>query len=76
MERQAPLIMVVDDNPDFLDVVSHILEAKGYRVCCCAAADEAQALRIPADSRKIPYVMKHLKAIGEARDRLGRVARK
>lgn len=41
--EQAPLVMVVDDNVPFLEVVEVILEARGYRVLCCTGPEEALA---------------------------------
>ena len=38
---QAPLVMVVDDNVPFLEVVEVVLQARGYRVVCCTNPDEA-----------------------------------
>jgi CheY-like chemotaxis protein len=37
----APLVMVVDDDPDFLEICRHVLQAGGYRVACAADPDEA-----------------------------------
>jgi len=37
----APLIMLVDDDPDFLEVNRAVLEAHGYRVACAGSAGEA-----------------------------------
>ena len=39
----APLILLVDDDRDFLDIHRRLLEGAGYRVACCAAPDEAVA---------------------------------
>ena len=41
-QAEAPLILLVDDDPDFLKMNSHILERKGYRVLC--APDPKTAL--------------------------------
>jgi CheY-like chemotaxis protein len=41
MSNAAPLILLVDDDMDFLEINRHILEPKGYRVVC--AADPKQA---------------------------------
>jgi CheY-like chemotaxis protein len=38
----APLVLVVDDDPDILDAICDILEGEGYRVA--RARDGAQAL--------------------------------
>jgi putative two-component system response regulator len=48
MMQQAPLVMVVDDNVPFLEVVEVVLQARGYRVVCCTGPDEALA-RIHAE---------------------------
>lgn len=37
----APLILLVDDDPDFLQVYQAILEPKGYRVATACDAKEA-----------------------------------
>lgn len=42
MAADMPLIMLVDDDPDFLDINRHILEPAGYRVRC--ATDPQAAL--------------------------------
>ena len=34
MPGDAPLILLVDDDDDFLDINRHILEPNGYRVTC------------------------------------------
>lgn len=39
---QPALILIVDDDYDFLEINRHILEAAGYRVVC--ASDPAQAV--------------------------------
>lgn len=41
MRNPAPLILLIDDDVDFLEINRHILEPKGYRVVC--AADPKQA---------------------------------
>ena len=41
MGRIAPLVMVVDDDLDFLEICRHVLESGGYRVACCTDADVA-----------------------------------
>ena len=38
-----PLILVVDDDVDFLELTRNVLEREGYRVACCAQAREALA---------------------------------
>ena len=43
VRKQAPLIMVVDDDLDFLEIQRHVIEAGGYRVSC--ASDPHDALR-------------------------------
>ncbi len=39
---EAPLILLIDDDPDFLDINRHVLEAANYRVV--AFTDARQAL--------------------------------
>jgi CheY-like chemotaxis protein len=41
MGRQPPLVMVVDDDLDFLEICRHVLQTGGYRVACVAEPDEA-----------------------------------
>jgi CheY-like chemotaxis protein len=41
MPNAAPLILLVDDDVDFLEINRHILEPRGYRVVC--AGDPKQA---------------------------------
>ncbi len=36
-----PLILLVDDDRDFLDIHRRLLEASGYRVVCCRGVEEA-----------------------------------
>ena len=46
MARSAALIVLVDDDPDFLELQKRILEQRGYRTRCFSAADEAlEAMR-------------------------------
>ncbi len=42
-------ILLVDDDHDFLEMTSHVLEAAGYRVVC--TSDPAQALQLVAAER-------------------------
>jgi len=35
MSAAAALILIVDDDVDFLEINRHILEPRGYRVVCC-----------------------------------------
>lgn len=39
-----PLVMIVDDDPHVVDIVSHLLNGSGYRTV--AASDPEEALRI------------------------------
>jgi len=39
----SPLILIVDDDPDVLRVLSRGLTRRGYRVLCASAADSAYA---------------------------------
>jgi CheY-like chemotaxis protein len=41
MGSVAPLVMIVDDDLDFLEICRHVLEAGGYRVVCVAEPEEA-----------------------------------
>ncbi|MGD8451732.1 MAG: response regulator [Phycisphaerae bacterium] len=41
MSAEAPLILLVDDDIDFLEINRHILEPQGYRVECCTDPEEA-----------------------------------
>jgi len=41
MVDSAPLILLVDDDVDFLEINRLILEPQGYRVRCCSNPDEA-----------------------------------
>jgi chemosensory pili system protein ChpA (sensor histidine kinase/response regulator) len=43
MGRTPLLVMVVDDDLDFLEICRHVLQVGGYRVAC--AADPAEALQ-------------------------------
>jgi CheY-like chemotaxis protein len=43
MPDHTPLIVLVDDDWDFLDVQRTILEEKGYRVACVSDPDDALA---------------------------------
>jgi len=43
MTEQAPLVMFVDDNTAFLEVVEPVIQAQGYRVLCCTGPAEALA---------------------------------
>ena len=40
-DQSQPLILLVDDDVDCLEVNRHFLEAAGYRVACCFDPDEA-----------------------------------
>ena len=41
MTQQVPLVMLVDDNVAFLDVVEPLIQTRGYRVVCCTGPTEA-----------------------------------
>jgi CheY-like chemotaxis protein len=43
MPERQPLILVVDDDPDFLGLYRQVLEKGGYQVQCCATPDDALA---------------------------------
>jgi CheY-like chemotaxis protein len=38
---ESPLIMLIDDDVDFVNLNKHILESKGYRVVSCFGTEEA-----------------------------------
>jgi CheY-like chemotaxis protein len=38
---EAQLIMLVDDDPDFVELNKHILESRGYRVVSCFNPEDA-----------------------------------
>jgi CheY-like chemotaxis protein len=38
---ESPMIMLVDDDVDFINLNKHILESKGYRVASCFGTEEA-----------------------------------
>lgn len=40
----SPLILIVDDDPDFVEMTRTVLEAEGYRVLGAASGNEALAL--------------------------------
>jgi Lrp/AsnC family transcriptional regulator for asnA, asnC and gidA len=40
---QPPRILVVDDDPDFLEIIRRTLGAEGYEVACAACGEEALA---------------------------------
>jgi len=40
MPQSGPLILLVDDDEDFLDINRHILEPNGYRVVCASSPQE------------------------------------
>lgn len=41
MPETQPLIMIVDDDVDFLDVYRRLLSREGYRTVCCTGPEEA-----------------------------------
>ena len=43
MARETPVIMLVDDDIDFLEMNRHVLESRGYRTVCATAPCEALA---------------------------------
>ena len=47
MTEPMPLVLLVDDDIDFVEMNRHVLEARGYRVV--AAHDPAEALKLMAD---------------------------
>ena len=46
MNKQAPYILVVDDEQDIRQLVSEILEDEGYEVAMAENATEAKKLKI------------------------------
>jgi len=49
MNDQPPLVLVVDDDQDFLEMTRAVLETGGYRVAC--ALDRKAALKILVSDR-------------------------
>jgi len=49
MPDAAPLILLVDDDVDFLEINRHILESGGYRVVCSPSPEDAW--RLMADQK-------------------------
>lgn len=48
---ETPLILLVDDDVDFINLNKHILESRGYRVASCFSPDEAfksMAIEVPS----------------------------
>lgn len=43
MIRKAPVILLVDDDLDFLEMNKHVLESRGYRTVCVSDRQEALA---------------------------------
>jgi CheY-like chemotaxis protein len=43
MTRETPLVLVVDDDPDFLEIHQHLLKSRGYAVHCCGGRHAALA---------------------------------
>ena len=43
MMREAPVIMLVDDDLDFLEMNRHVLETRGYRILCFSDPEKALA---------------------------------
>ncbi|MFO7957817.1 MAG: response regulator [Candidatus Brocadiia bacterium] len=42
MTKESPLVLLVDDDPDFLQMCGNLLEAAGYRVMRAVSAQEAR----------------------------------
>jgi len=42
-QTRARVILLVDDDPDFLEVSRHVLEGAGYQVLCAASQEDAMA---------------------------------
>ncbi len=41
MSAAQPLVLLVDDDEDFLEINRHILEPQGFRVVCCTDPQQA-----------------------------------
>lgn len=41
MVRETPVIMLIDDDIDFLEMNKHVLETRGYKVLCYSDPQEA-----------------------------------
>ncbi|MCG3136560.1 MAG: Transcriptional regulatory protein AfsQ1 [Phycisphaerae bacterium] len=53
MSTTAPLILLLDDDPDFLEYNRIILEPQGYRICCAADQQQAWALM----QQQVPHLI-------------------
>lgn len=53
MQRNPPLVLIVDDDPDMLELQEEALESRGYRVA--TARDGEEALRRVAEQE--PHVV-------------------
>ena len=60
--RRSPLVLVADDNPDILKLVSRRLERRGYSVTTATNGREAleAARSIGPDAAVLDWVMPHL----------------
>lgn len=57
MASDRPLILVVDDDADFQDIMRHILSNAGYRVTCCLSPDEAMGTIQDDEPATIPALI-------------------
>jgi DNA-binding response OmpR family regulator len=67
----APLVLVADDEPLLLELVSHRLEMDGYRVV--TAADGGEALRLAAELRPDLIVLDNLMPVADGLEVLRRL---
>jgi len=63
MVRQTPVVMLVDDDVDFLDLNKHVLEARGYRVLCFTDPEEALA-RMEVDKPRLVITDLMMQSLG------------
>ena len=57
MANDRPLILVVDDDADFQDIMRHILTNAGYRVTCCLSPDEAMDTILDEEPATVPALI-------------------
>jgi len=62
MVREAPLVLLVDDDPDFIEINQHVLETKGYRVARASEPQDALDQMAAAKPQVVvtDLMMKHL----------------
>ena len=69
--QNLPLVLVVDDDPDVLDMLSHVLRARRFRVLTAADTDTALLLCQEHDGR-IDALVADLSMPGDLQGRLAR----